>query len=83
VQSVTGGQAVTTGKQWLRLRVSGSTIQFKIWADGAAEPAVWKSTSTDTSVTAAGQLFLSVVRGSSNVGAKAVSFDDLAVRDAQ
>jgi hypothetical protein len=81
VASVTGGQAVTTGKQWLRLRVSGSTIQFKIWADGAAEPATWKSTSTDTSVTAAGQLFLSVVRSSTNVGAKAVTFDDLAVRE--
>jgi hypothetical protein len=81
VQSVAGGQAVTTGKQWLRLRVGGSTIQFKIWADGVAEPAAWKSTNTDTSVTAAGQLFLSVVRGSSNVGPKAVSFDDLAVRE--
>jgi hypothetical protein len=81
VQSVAGGQTVTTGKQWLRLRVSGSTIQFKIWADGAAEPVAWRSTSTDTSVTAAGQLFLSVVRGSTNVGAKAVSFDDLAIRE--
>ncbi|MDQ1721841.1 MAG: hypothetical protein QOI26_1575 [Pseudonocardiales bacterium] len=83
VQSVAGGQAVTTGKQWLRLRVSGSTIQFKIWADGVAEPTTWKSTNTDASVTAAGQLFLSVVRGGTNVGAKSVSFDDLAIRDAQ
>jgi len=81
VQSVAGSQAVTTGKQWLRLRVSGSTIQFKIWADGAAEPVAWKATATDSSVTAAGQLFLSVVRGSTNVGVKAVSFDDLAVRE--
>ncbi|MEO7261960.1 MAG: LamG-like jellyroll fold domain-containing protein [Jatrophihabitantaceae bacterium] len=83
VQSVAGAQAVTTGKQWLRLRVSGSTIQFKVWTDGATEPVAWESTSTDTSVTAAGQLFLSVVRGGTNVGAKAVSFDDLAIRDAQ
>jgi trimeric autotransporter adhesin len=82
VQSVTGGQAVTTAKQWLRLRVAGSTIQFKIWTDGTAEPTTWKSSATDTDVTAAGQLFLSVVRGGTNVGAKAVSFDDLAVRDA-
>ncbi|HEY0167154.1 MAG TPA: fibrinogen-like YCDxxxxGGGW domain-containing protein [Jatrophihabitans sp.] len=82
VQSVAGAQAVTTGKQWLRLRVSGSTIQFKIWADGAAEPVAWKSTNTDTGVTAAGQLFLSVVRGGTNVGAKSVSLDDLAVWDA-
>ncbi|HEX8081031.1 MAG TPA: Ig-like domain-containing protein [Jatrophihabitans sp.] len=83
VQSVVGAQAVTTGKQWLRLRVSGSTIQFKIWSDGTAEPIAWESTATDTSVTAAGQLFLSVVRGGTNVGVKSVSFDDLAIRDGQ
>ncbi|HST46793.1 fibrinogen-like YCDxxxxGGGW domain-containing protein [Jatrophihabitans sp.] len=83
VQSVAGGQALTTAKQWLRLRVSGSTIQFKIWTDGTAEPTTWKATATDTDVTAAGQLFLSVVRGGTNVGAKSVSLDDLAVRDGQ
>ncbi|HEV2888720.1 MAG TPA: Ig-like domain-containing protein, partial [Jatrophihabitans sp.] len=83
VVSVAGGQALTTGKQWLRLRVSGSTIQFRIWADGSPEPTSWKATSTDTDVTAAGQLFLSVVRGATNVGAKSVSFDDLAIRDGQ
>ncbi|HEV2888351.1 MAG TPA: hypothetical protein VGX49_15675, partial [Jatrophihabitans sp.] len=83
VVSVAGAQAVTTGKQWLRLRVSGSTIQFKVWTDGTAEPTAWESTSTDTDVTAAGQLFLSVVRGSTNVGAKSVSFDDLAIRAGQ
>jgi hypothetical protein len=60
--------------------VSDSTIQFKIWSDGAAEPIAWESTATDTSVTAAGQLFLSVVRGGTNVGVKSVSFDDLAIR---
>ncbi|HEX8094458.1 fibrinogen-like YCDxxxxGGGW domain-containing protein [Jatrophihabitans sp.] len=83
LQSVTGGQAVTTAKQWLRLRVTGSTIQFKIWTDGTAEPTIWKGATTDTEVTAAGQLFLSVVRGGTNVGAKSVSFDDLAIRDGQ
>jgi hypothetical protein len=82
IQSVPGAQGVTTAKQWLRLRVSGSTIQFKIWADGAPEPTSWTSTNTDTSVTAPGQLFISLVRAATNVGAKSVSFDDLAVRDA-
>ncbi len=80
VQSVAGGQAVSTAKQWLRLRVSGSTIQFKIWTDGTTEPVAWKATATDTDVTAAGQLFLSLVRSGTNVGAKAVTFDDLAIR---
>ncbi|MBV9821834.1 MAG: fibronectin type III domain-containing protein, partial [Actinobacteria bacterium] len=83
LQSVAGGQAVTTGKQWLRLRVVGSTIQFKIWADGTTEPTAWKASVTDTAVTADGQLFLSVVRSSTNSGAKAVLFDDLAVRAGQ
>ncbi|QWZ08375.1 hypothetical protein KRR39_00360 [Nocardioides panacis] len=82
VQSVPGAQAVTTAKQWLRLRVSGSTIQFKIWTDGSSEPIEWEAVSTDSKVTAPGQLFVSVVRGASNVGAKAVSLDDLLIMDA-
>ena len=59
---------MTTAKQWLRLRVSGSTIQFKIWTDGSSEPVEWEAVSTDSRVTAPGQLFVSVVRGASNVG---------------
>ena len=83
VQSVVGGQAVTTAKQWLRLRVVGSTIQFRIWTDGTPEPTTWEAVATDTDVTAGGQVFLSVVRGGTNVGPKSVAFDDLAIRDAQ
>jgi Bacterial Ig domain/Concanavalin A-like lectin/glucanases superfamily/Fibronectin type III domain/Domain of unknown function (DUF5122) beta-propeller len=82
IATVAGAQQLTTAKQWLRLRVSGSTIQFKIWTDGGTEPAAWASTSTDTSVTAPGQLFLSLNRGTTNVGSKSVSFDDLTVRAA-
>jgi chitodextrinase len=77
--TITGARQVNTAKQWLRLRVVGSTIQFKSWADGQAEPAAWRSTITDTTVTAAGQLHLSFVRGGSNVGAKNVQIDDLSV----
>ncbi|HET7900724.1 MAG TPA: lamin tail domain-containing protein [Candidatus Nanopelagicales bacterium] len=72
-------QPTGTGKRWVRLRVSGSTIQFRTWADGTAEPATWSSTATDTGVTASGQLYLSLVRGSTDVGAKTVSLDDLQV----
>jgi trimeric autotransporter adhesin len=79
LQNVAGAQQVSTGKQWLRLRVVGSSIQFKIWADGAAEPTSWTSTLTDSAVTATGQLFLSQVRAASNVGDRAVTFDDLSV----
>jgi chitodextrinase len=77
--TVTGARQVNTAKQWLRLRVVGSTIQFKSWADGQAEPAAWTSTVTDTAVTAPGQLHLSFVRGGANVGAKNVQIDDLQV----
>lgn len=79
--TVTGAQARTTATQRLRLRVVGSTIQFKIWPDGQAEPASWSATLTDTTVSAAGQLHLSLVRSSSNVGTKAVLVDDVVIRD--
>lgn len=81
VRSVAAAQSVSTQKQWVRLRVVGSTIQFKTWVDGQVEPATWRSTDTDAGVTAAGQLYLSLVRGSTNVGAKDVTIDDLVVSD--
>lgn len=77
--SVANGQPLSTGKHWLRLRVVGSTIQFKIWLDGQAEPSAWTGTVTDSDVTSAGQLFLSHVRGATNSGAKTVSVDDLVI----
>jgi hypothetical protein len=77
--TVTGAQQRTTTKQWLRLRVSGSTIQFKIWTDGSPEPSTWTATSTDTSVSTGGQLFVSLNRGGTNVGSKSVSLDDLSI----
>ncbi len=77
IQRVTGSQQLTTGKQWLRLQVNGSTIQFKIWSDGQSEPTTWNSVNTDTSVTGAGQLFISLNRAGSNVGAKSATLDDL------
>jgi hypothetical protein len=79
IRSVARGQAVTTQKQWLALRVVGSTIQFKTWIDGTPEPVAYTSTDTDATVTAAGQLFVSLVRGGSNAGAKDVVIDDLTV----
>ncbi len=74
-----GVQQVTTSKQWLRLRVTGNTVQFKIWTDGQAEPAQWEGQITDNAVSGPGQLHLSLNRGGSNVGAKSVTLDDLTV----
>ena len=62
--------------------MSGSTIQLKTWLDGQTEPAAWTSTNTDTTVTAPGQLFFSLARGSTNTGTRAVLIDDLTITDA-
>jgi chitodextrinase len=77
--SVAGGQSVSTNPQKIRLRVQGSTIQVKTWLASQPEPTAWRSTVTDTQVSADGQLFLSVNRAGVNVGAKSVTIDDLTV----
>jgi hypothetical protein len=82
LRSISGGQPLSTAKRWVRLRVSGSTIQLKTWLDGQTEPAAWTSTNTDTTVAAPGQLFFSLARGSTNTGTKAVLIDDLTIKDA-
>jgi chitodextrinase len=79
LQSVAKAQQVGTGKQHVRFRVSGSTVQFRTWIDGTPEPTTWNATVTDTSVTAGGQLFWSLNRGASNVGARDLTLDDLTV----
>lgn len=80
LNTTSNAQQVGTGRQWVRLRLAGATIQYKTWLDGQAEPATWRATVTDTSVTAPGQLFVSLNRGGSNTGAKSVQLDDLSVR---
>lgn len=79
LNTTSGAQQVGSARQWLRLKVSGSTIQYKIWTDGQAEPSTWRASVTDTAVTAAGHVFVSLNRGGANTGAKSVQFDDLAV----
>ncbi len=77
--SVSGAQSVSTAKQWLRLRVTGTTVQFRTWLDGQSEPTAWNSTVVDASVTSPGTLWISFVRGSSNSGARHVDIDDLTI----
>jgi len=43
-----------TALQWFRFRVAGSSLYFKVWADGTQEPANWSGQTTDTNVTGAG-----------------------------
>lgn len=79
LRSVSGANATSTQKQWLRLRVVGSTVQFKVWADGAAEPNAWAATVTDTNLNTPGQLFIGWVRSGSSSAAKDVTIDDVVV----
>jgi hypothetical protein len=81
VRSVGGANVVSTAKQWLRLRVVGSTIQFKHWVDGQSEPTAWTSTDTDSQVVAPGQVFVSYNRGGSNTGTRYVAIDDVVITD--
>jgi hypothetical protein len=61
--------------------VVGQTVQFRTWVDGQAEPTAWTGSFASSGVSAAGQLHLSVVRGSANSGAKSVQIDELTVTD--
>ncbi len=75
--NVAGAQLVTTQPQMLRLRVVGDRVQFRTWPASQPEPTTWASTITDTSVTAPGQVHLSLVRAGANVGAKFLELDDV------
>jgi len=73
-------QALTTAKQWCRVRLVGSTLQARTWLDGDPEPGTWPMTYA-TAVTGAGQVFLSLVRAGSNSGAKSAWLDGLVLDD--
>lgn len=77
LRSAAGIAAVTTAKQWVRLRIAGSTICAKVWTDGTAEPAAWEITATDSAVTGAGLLQLKWIRGGSTTVANHVLVDDV------
>jgi hypothetical protein len=77
--SVANAAAVTTTKQWVRFRVEGSTLKAKVWTDGAAEPAAWEVSASDSTVTAAGVLQVKWSRSSSATAARDVLLDDIEV----
>jgi RHS repeat-associated protein len=60
-----------TALQWFRFRVAGSTLYFKVWADGTSEPVNWSGQTTDTNVTGTG--FAGLFGNASN--ATGVKFD--------
>jgi hypothetical protein len=77
LQTVSGGQRVTTSQQWLRLRVQGQSIMFRTWPAGTSEPTLWMYSATDSSLAGTGRPFVSLVRSSSNTGIKTLTLDDL------
>ena len=76
--TATGAQA-SLAKQWVRFRVVGTTLAFKTWVDGQAEPTTWLRTVTDTSVTTAGRLQLALQPSGSTAGTRAVVLDSVVV----
>ena len=79
VATVANANALTTGQQKIRLQVFGTTLRFKIWSASVAEPASWSWSGTDASLATAGQFWISEVRGSTNVGDKALLIDDFSI----
>ena len=83
--SVVLGTALNTAvplNTWYRLRyrVVGSQIAFKLWADGATEPAAWDRDTTDTGITAAGSFGFSLAGGAA-ASSSVAEVDDVTVTD--
>ena len=52
------GSYVVGNWYWTRLRVKGTDLRAKVWADGEPEPAAWSVAGTDSTITAAGSVGL-------------------------
>ncbi len=59
---------------WVRFRGIGSTLLGKVWADGTSEPSTWTLTTSDTSITSAGNVGVCVNTVTSTDVAKYDSF---------
>ncbi|MCX4572293.1 poly-gamma-glutamate hydrolase family protein [Streptomyces sp. NBC_01571] len=62
----------------LRLKITGSTLNAKMWLDGSPEPDGWSVTTTDTSLSAAGAVGMRSLLSSANTNTLPVacSYDD-------
>ena len=80
VQFTTALTHTVGGRVAWELRVSGSTLKARAWAAGTAKPD-WQLTTTDTSLTAAGQVGLRSILSSTNTNTLPViaSYDDFVV----
>ncbi|RPK85054.1 poly-gamma-glutamate hydrolase family protein [Streptomyces sp. ADI98-10] len=65
-QHTTGLTHTAGGRVAVRLQVAGSALKAKAWADGSAEPAGWQVETTDTDLTAAGEIGMRTILSSAN-----------------
>lgn len=64
VFGTTTAKTFTAGTDfWLRLSAIGSTISWKVWNVGSAEPAAWDQQVTDTTIAGTGKVGLSATGG--------------------
>jgi hypothetical protein len=50
--------SLSTGWHWVRFRINATTLQARIWADGAGEPGTWDCDATDSTYSTAGHVGL-------------------------
>ncbi|MDH4352455.1 MAG: lamin tail domain-containing protein [Actinomycetota bacterium] len=77
LRSTSGVQQLGSGKQWVRLQAVGSTVRYRVWSDGQPEPSSWTVSLTDSSVSAPGQVFVSLATSSTSIETKTLAVDDL------
>lgn len=65
----------------VRFRVSGTTLQMKIWAATGTEPAAWTYSTVDSDVTGAGRVLFSTCNGDDGA-IRTVTIDNLTVNAA-
>lgn len=63
---------------WLRATATGTTLRFKLWADGSAEPIAWDIQLADSSFTGAGAVGVRslLLPGNNNALPVVFSYDD-------
>lgn len=53
--ATTSGKSLASNtKYWIRLRVNGTSLKARIWADGGSEPGTWDHDTTDSAVSGVG-----------------------------
>lgn len=76
--SVAGPAWSTTSGLTVRLQYLGTTLRYKVWTTGGAEPGSWNGTFTDSGVANGKVSLITTVDGAA---AKSVDWDDLTVTD--